>query len=170
MTRNASFGILWGMKVYPSVPVTLSYQNLGSVWLGILRGATESIELVFNGLYNLRATNGSHEFHDHTQTVSTFWTNRRAMRRFFFNQFYLPRETGGRGQGRLIRTAMRHAQASLAELRNHSEGFMRFNRIHEPDNYGSGTITAERPDNDMKDSILSHAFSENAGEKSVESL
>ena len=155
------------MKIYPTVPVTLSYQNLGSVWLGILRGTTDSIELVFNGLYNLRATNGEHEFHDHTHTVSTFWTSRRAMRRFFFNQYFLPRETGGKGQGRLIRNAMRYAQASLAELRNHSEGFLRFNRVHEPDGYASGMITAERPDNDMKDAILSNAFSDNSVEKPV---
>ncbi len=156
------------MKIYQSVPVTLSYQNFGSAWLGILRGTTEAIESVFNGLYNLRATNGEQEFHDHTKCLSTFWTSPRAMRRFFFNRYYLPRTEGEGREGQLIRAAMRHAHEQLAEMRKHHEGFMTFETKYGPETFGSGTITAERPDHDMKDAIIFHAYTDKNDEKNVD--
>jgi hypothetical protein len=150
------------MKLYPTVDVDFNYQNFGSAWLGILRGATENIELVFNGLYNLCATNGTHQFQDHLQCVSIFWTDKRAMRRFFFNRYYLPRFTSrfDVNNGKLVRQAMRHAHEQLAILSQDShETYLRFNRSM-PETYSSGTICAERPDNDMKDAILANAFKE----------
>lgn len=147
------------MKIYSSVPVTATFQRLGTQWLGILRGQTESIELVFNGLYNLMATNGKIEFRDHSKCLATFWTNRRNMRRFFFNQYFIPK-TDYLVTGKTLRSAMRFALERLAEIQENSEPFLTFERPIETEDFGSGSITAERPDNDMKDEILSFAFSE----------
>lgn len=149
------------MKVIPTLDVDLTYQNFGSAWLGILRGSTDNIELAFNSLFNHCATSGEHQFQDHLQCVSLFWSDRRAMRRYFFNQYFMPRYLGhlGKGQGRLARMAMRHALAKLNELATTShEFFMDFSNRYMPETYGNGCISAERPDSDMKDAILANAF------------
>lgn len=147
------------MKLYQNLDVTLTYQNFGSSWLGILRGPTENIKLAFNGLFNLCATNGEIDFQDHLQLLATFWSNRKAMRRYFFNRFYLSRVTGERGQGALIRLAMRYALTQLLELNaNSHEVFMNFETQYVADSYGSGTINAEKPDYSIQDSILLHAL------------
>jgi hypothetical protein len=146
------------MKLYPSIGVGLTFQSCGSGWLGILRGPTEQIELAFNGLYNLRGTNGKLEYQDHLRMVATFWTNERNMRRFFFNYFYLPRSASRHGEGRLIRNAMRYAQKSLMQVKEEFESFMRFASGNVPECYLFGSITAERPDTDFKSAVLEHAF------------
>jgi len=149
------------MKLYHSLDVELTYQNQGTSWLGILRGPTDHITLAFNGLYNLCATHGRMQFRDHLQMVATFWTERNAMRRFFFNQFYLPRVSGKRGQGRLIRLAMRQAHHNLNVLTSTShEFFQDFSANYMVEIYGNGYIKAERPDTDAKDAILAHAFAD----------
>jgi hypothetical protein len=150
------------MKLYHNLDVQLSYQNFGSAWLCILRGPTEQIGLAFNGLFNLCATNGEMEFQDHLEMVATFWTDRRAMRRFFFNQYFMPRCMGnrGRGQGRLARMAMRHAWTKLDSMSGCHEQYLDFANQWMPETYGNGCISAERPDADMKDAILSNAFKE----------
>ena len=151
------------MRIYPNLDVDLTYQNSGSAWKGILRGSTENIELAFNGLYNLCATSGDYKFHDHLQCVCTFWTDKRSMRRFFFNQFYMPRFNGRRDpkHGKLIREAMKQAHIKLAILSKTShEAFTNFSKVVFLDTYGNGCISAERPDNDMKDAILMNAFTE----------
>lgn len=151
------------MKLYPNVDVTMNYQNFGSAWLCILRGPTEKIQEVFNGLYNYCATSGELKFQDHLEMVATFWTDKRAMRRFFFNQYFMPRCLGnrGRGQGRLARMAMRFAWQRLEAMSNHHEFFLDFANQTVPDEtYANGCISAERPDSDMKDAILANAFQE----------
>lgn len=150
------------MKPYPNVDVTLHYQNFGSAWLCILRGPTEKIKEVFNGLFNLCATNGELEFQDHLEMVATFWTDKRAMRRFFFNQFFMPRFMGnrGRGQGKLARMAMRFAWQRLEAMSSCHEFYLDFANHYVPETYGNGCISAERPDIDMKDAILTYAFQE----------
>jgi len=152
-----------GMKLYPDVPVELTYQNCGSTWMCILRGAKENIDLVFNGLYNLCATHGRYEFFDHLQTVAVFWSDRKNMRRFFFNQFYLPRcipEKNMLQNGTLARQAVMYARSKVAELRgNHHEQFCDFSNQFFAQVHALGQISAERPDSDFKDAVLSHAFS-----------
>lgn len=134
-------------------------QSCGSSWLGILRGRLDDIEAVFRGLWNLRATSGELEYRDAAQTIATFWTTPKNMRRFFFNHFFLPRENGSPYQRALKREAINYARRQLSELTGTAEKFINFDRIVVlPDAHSSGTITAEKPDNDMKDAILSHAF------------
>jgi hypothetical protein len=151
------------MKLYETVPVDMTYQNFGSAWLGVLRGPTEQIELTFNGLFNLCATNGRLEYKDHLSMVAVFWTDRRAMRRFFFNRYFIPRCMGnrGRGNGKLVRMSMRYAWNQLATLNKTShEAYLNFTGNREQTFYSCGKIGAERPDTDMKDAIIFNAFKE----------
>lgn len=162
------------MKLYQNLDVDLTYQNFGSAWLGVLRGATDNIELAFNGLYNFCATNGSLSYQDHVKCVATFWSDRKGMRRFFFNQHYIPRfeDRNHPDNGRLVRQSMRHAQAQMSLLCASHEPFMDFDNRFAPAVFTCGKITAERPDSDLKDAILSHAFAEkesvSAANKSVD--
>jgi len=152
---------LGSMKLYPNVNVELTYQNFGSSWIGVLRGTTQAIELVFNGLYNLCATNGGLDYHDNMQTVGFFWTDKKAMRRFFFNQYYLPKYDGQESES-LKALASQFAECKLKELSETShENFMQFARKGIVlDCFNCGCITAEKPDVDMKDAIISHAYSD----------
>ena len=150
-----------GIKPYPSVNVYLTYQNSGSTWIGILRGAPDDIDLVFNGLYNFMATNGSYQFFDHAKTVAIFWTDERSLKRFFFNKYFFPKSENlcSPVRGKIIREAMKFAQAQLLELRaSGHECIMDFSRHYQPQVHTMGQISAERPDSDFKDSVLSYAF------------
>lgn len=148
-----------GIRVYPTLDVTLTYQNFGSAWLGILRGPTEQIERAFNGLFNLGGANGEHEFQDHLSMLTLFWTSKKGLRRFFFNRYFLARVTSWRGNLRLARAAMRFAQAQVSQLRETGhEAYLNFGHRSLPEIYTCGQLTAEKPDVDMKDAILMHAF------------
>jgi len=145
------------MKLYQLSDVNLTYQNFGSTWLGILRGTEKSIMEVFNGLYNLRATNGECQFFDHLQTVGLFWTDKRSMIRFFFNQFYL---SCNDRTYKYARYCLRAAHVKMAEMTtdgNHEE-FLNFANKFDSDTYRVGQTRAERPDADFKDAVLAHAF------------
>jgi hypothetical protein len=159
---------LVSMKVYNTLDVELTYQNFGSAWLGILRGIPEQIRLTCNGLFNLCATNGREEYHNEEETIATFWTSEEAMRRFFYNKHYLPREMGHTDVPALKEEAREFASDMIGSLEPHHEEFMTFEANPSPVTFGSGTITAERPDHDMKDAILSHAFTEKTSEKSLD--
>ena len=150
------------MKIYHSLDTELTIQNCGSVWLGILRGPVEHNTLTFNGLWNLMATSGELESRNVADTVVTFWTSHESMRRFFMNQFFIPRTTGGKkAQGPLMNLAWAHATERLNALVETQERFIKFGRDNIlPNEYSSGVISAERPDHDMKDEILKHAFAE----------
>lgn len=160
LTCHLPFDSLTAMKVYPKHDVRLSYQNFGSTWFCVLRGSTEEIDLVFNGLFNLCATNGNYQFFDHAKTVATFWSDRKAMRRFFFNQAFMPVCAGdANNQGALIRRCMREAQSKVRHLReNCHEFFVDYTNAFVPEIHGVGKMSAERPDADFKDSVLTHAF------------
>lgn len=157
-----------GMKVYNSVDANLTYQNFGSSWLGILRGTSEQIRLTCNGLYNLRATSGRETYHNEERTLATFWTSEKAMRRFFYNQLYLPREMGNHELDSLRKECDSHAQAQIEALSLENEEFMVFEKNFSPTIFGNGTIVAERSDHDMKDAILSNAFSEKDFTKKID--
>ena len=147
-----------GILPYQTIDVTLTYQNFGSTWLCILRGKTEDIDLVFNGLFNFRATNGEYQFHDHVQTVAVFWSDRRALRRFFFNRYFFSRSVGGATR-QLVRESMKYSHNQIQALRdNGHEFFMDFSKQFMPQVHAMGTISAERPDADFKDAVLDYAF------------
>jgi hypothetical protein len=156
------------MKVYDNLDVDMSYQNFGSSWLIVLRGATEQIESAFNGLFNFCATNGQLTYQDHLQTVATFWSSEEAMDNFFFQKCLNQRvlssvDKGVRGGS--AGPADAYAIAQLATLKTTSENFMDFTRdAYMPETYGLGKITAENPDNDMKDAILSHAMKDKSSD------
>ena len=154
-----------GVQLYPDFDVRLTYQNFGSTWLCILRGESANIERVFNGLYNYRATNGDYSFFDHAETVATFWSDYRSLRRFFFNRYWFPRSDNLPffRRVKLAKEAMRYALNQIAELRaNGHEFFMDFSVKFEPVVHTMGTTNAENPDADFKDAVLTHAFKDKA--------
>lgn len=163
--------VVKGIQLHPSLCVMFTYQNFGSAWLGILRGVMPTmINRTFDSLFNLRGANGELEFENACETIATFWTNRRSMRRYFFNRYFLPRCSGKKGQGRVIRSAMRYARAKLDDIKAHQETFIEYEKAPNYDvtPFVSGRISAERPDADMKDAILAHAFADKSGAKSID--
>lgn len=152
------------IKPYPSVNVTMTYQNFGSAWLCILRGKTEDIELVFNGLYNFGATNGDVQYFDHAKTVATFWSTEEQLQRFFYNVAVFSGVT--RYRGKVVNQA--HANERIEYIRaNCHEPFMDFANVFEPDVYGVGSIKAANPDDDFKDKVLGHAFKDKSNDKKL---
>jgi hypothetical protein len=168
LTLGAFPDSLGGMKIYDTLDVQLTYQNFGSAWLGILRGIPDQIRLTCNGLFNLMATNGREEYHNEEETIATFWTSEEQMNQFFYNKHYLPREMGHTDVQALKAEARQFANDMVASMEPYHEEFMTFESNPTPITFGSGTITAERPDSDMKDAILSHAFTEKTSEKSID--
>lgn len=155
------------IKPYPTVNVAMTYQNFGSAWLCVLRGKTEDIELVFNGLFNFGATNGDIQYFDHSKTVATFWSTEESLQRFFYNVSVFSGVTRYRGK------AVNQAEANkkIEYIRDHChEPFMDFDNVFAPDVYGVGSIKAENPDNDFKDKVLGHAFKDNTNFKTNEKL
>lgn len=141
----------------------MTYQNFGSSYLCILRGKTEDIELVFNGLFNFGATNGGLDYYDHSKTVAVFWSDYKSLRKFFFNRRFIPQSD--EPSGRIIRACMHEAQDNMILLSENHEFFMRFADSYMPETHDVGSISAERPDHDMKDAIISHAYRDRTGEK-----
>lgn len=149
------------MKFIHNLDVDLHYQNFGSAWLGIMRGPTEQIELAFNSLFNYCATNGRLEYQDHTQTVATFWTSPTQMLRYFVNRWLIPRGLGSylESNPKHFRTACWYANGFLNQLKVNHEVFQEHN-IEDLHYYTCGVAKAEKPDVDMKDAILVHAFTD----------
>lgn len=140
------------MKLYHDLDVELTHHNFGTSWVGILRGSEENIETVFNGLFNHGATNGSHEFQDHAKTVSVFWTSEQAMLTFFFNRANFD-------DGLPEPYAHKRAAEMLAKFKaNDSEFFLDFSKKFLLECHALGTLRAERPDTDLKDAIITHAY------------
>lgn len=164
-----------GVQVYPNMDVWLTYQNFGSAWLGILRGPTEQIEQVFNGLFNLRATNGEMNYFDHCKTVATFWTSKPALIRFFRNQYLLVREPDNYKDeisANLMNEARLYVLIQMSELADGGhEALMDFSdTFFETSEYSMGKVSAERPDCDMKDAIISYAYRDRTNEKNNQEI
>jgi len=132
------------MKIYESLSVELAYQNLGSTWLMILRGTKNDIELTFNGLYNLRATDGSLTYQNEAKTMATFWSSKEKMKRFFQNKYSF-----ANGNAQKVEIDL-FSNQKLEQLKQNQEIFKTFtsNNIC---SYGKGIINAERPDDDFRD-------------------
>lgn len=155
------------MKVYDTLNVSLTYQNFGTSFVAILRGKTEDIETAFNGLFNFGATNARAPiYYNHTKTTAIVWTSREQLRKFFFNRRFIPNmPLWGDIKLSHLRPFMKEARAKLKELAENHEFFLRFADNYMPEPHSVGKLTAERPDNDMKDTILSHAYRDRTGEK-----
>lgn len=148
------------MKLHKTLSVDLTIQNFGTAWLGILRGKTEEIELAFNGLFNYRATEGRLDYKDHCQTVATFWTNKKKMRRYFINRYYIPNFDVDcrKSAAKTAWEARRWAIEQMSLVFNSQEAFINYNKESEPETYSCGIISAEKPDDDFKDKVLAFAF------------
>lgn len=160
------------LRIYEALDVKLSYQNFGSAWLCVLRGKTEDIELVFNGLFNWGATNGECYFVDHSQTVATFWSSEEQLTRFFYNIYSVSSSTRYKGRKANL-LASSNKIAALKESCH--EIFLRFDDgVPEifAEGHSLGHLTAEKPDDDFRDAAWRHvAQKENDGdvEKAIDS-
>lgn len=152
------------MKVYPNLTVELTYQNFGSTWLCILRGNAEEITYTFNGLFNLQATNGDYQFEDSDQNLAVFWSSEKGMHRFFSNYYLQPREENAvtpQEKQNLLHEAAKFADAKMLELRNgNHEKYLDFKPDDEIYYHSVGKVKAERPDDDFRDAVLNHAFTD----------
>lgn len=153
------------MTIYENAPISLTYQNFGTAWLGIMRGNPEFINDTFNGLFNLMATNGKLEKHDVDGALCTFWTSPKAMQRFFFNQYTHPRQQSAT----LHKEGKAFAAQRIAELMPRQEFFIRYDGVYLPAAHNIGTSCAERPDYDFKDSVLIHAHADKTVDKTATS-
>jgi hypothetical protein len=145
------------MRLYQNLDVNLTYQNFGSTWALVLRGKTEDIEQAANGLYNWGATNGDCEFYDHAQTVGVIWTDKPSLQKFFENVIEQQLFNEDKPMHAGVKT---EAEARIQEMQSCHENFFDFANRFVPETYGTGTMTAERPDADMKDAILQNAFAD----------
>ena len=134
------------MKIYNT---EVSYQNFGTSWLIILKGAEKDIEESYNSFYNFCASGiePNLDWRDGAKTVATFWSNETRMKDYFKNIFEICREG-------LETETVAFVDKNLAELRNSPESFWDFRKHYMPDVHETGTIKAERPDNDFKDLVI----------------
>lgn len=136
-------------KLYPQLDVLMSYQNMGSAWLIILRGKKEEIELTFNGLYNLMATNGELRYTSGDEDTGLFWSSPEEIWKFFKNKFDMAHENAA--------AVDCEAQANIrfAHFKQFSEVFMDFHNVHKdtPDYHDIGATKAENPDADFREAM-----------------
>lgn len=154
------------MRIYPHLAVELTIQINGSSWLGILRGSTENINLVFNSLFNHGATNSEFEWRDHLQTVATFYTSEEKMRDYMFRYRFFPvcerRVTAKNPASK--HPAYNHCMAAanqfVSYLRENCTEMFSIRKQVNNDIYENGKIRAENPDLDFKDSVILDGFVE----------
>ena len=152
------------MRIYPNTNVDLTYQNGGTVWLVILRGAKQDIEQVFNGLWNLGATGGELDWEDfkddNGNDIAVFWSNHKNMYKFFFNLFFFRNADNYKGiKYGVFPACYEFADSQIELLQSNPVQFRNFNKtksVLEP--YSIGTNIAEKPDEDFKDAVLKQAF------------
>lgn len=150
------------MKLYPNITANLTYQDYGTSWLLVLRGKKLDIELLFNALYNFGAVEKSAIEFNETEDEVTVWSNEDKTWNCFYYVFL--NRLLNRGHKDCVFTedvALAQAQEAFTDfLENHRESrtLYRYNKPKFVDTYDFGKLTAERPDADMKDAILSHAF------------
>lgn len=160
-----------GMKLYEKLEVTVGYQNFGSAWLIILRGKEEDIELAYNSLYNLCATPNrcTLEFPEQTKTVATFWTDEQNLLRYWRNRYEcLHPELGRTIAKRKCAEAENYALTQVNILRDTCHEFFRDFSKNVPEYFGTGTISAAKPDSDFKDAVLTHAFEDKNTNKTID--
>lgn len=146
---------------YPSLTVSLTVQKYGSKWLGILRGLKDDIDLTFNGLFNFGASNGEYQFASSAEDVAIFWTSQGQMRKFWRNKFYFANADKCHDESQLEKESEAYANAQMGLLESAQEVFQQYKKESaEISFFGSGTTSAEKPDEDMKDAILSRAFAD----------
>lgn len=130
----------------------------------ILSGPEEQIELTFNGLFNLGASNASNalEYTDHTRTKAVFWSTPEYMFKFFYESFLLRH-----GQASLTNQAQQYANGEIEKLKACSVPFFNFNRTCFVDSFDIGTRSAERPDYNYREQATLNAHAK-AGERTID--
>lgn len=163
------------MKVYKNLDCELTIQSYGSTWLVILRGKEQDIRDTFNGLYNFKATNGKHiDFTNASKTIAKFWSSEKQMRKFFQLLYYfrtpLENFTQYKGQkdgGEYKRLMLENVNQQILSVRGTMETFEpREKRNYNP-LFEVSSASAEKPDEDFKDSVLTHAHKDRSVDATV---
>ena len=114
------------MKLYNT---NLTFQNFGSSWLIILRGAVEDINQSFNSFFNLNGANGSIDITDNNPPVGVFWSNEKAINRYWQNRFLLLNPSYNDElvyQGKDLEANI-YVEKMITEMRQNQEVFVTFN-------------------------------------------
>jgi hypothetical protein len=146
------------MKIYET---KLSSQNLGSSTLIILRGTVSAINETFNSFYNLSGTSegAKIDINDNGEnSIGTFWTTEALMRRYWQNRFlYLnPNIKDKLVYNNECEDANLYVSMNIAEMRQHPEAFMNFDKSYLNDGYQMGKISAEKNDFSFKEAAHAH--------------
>lgn len=148
------------MKIYNT---KLTMQNFGSAFLVILRGTVEDVNETFNSFYNLCGVSERAQIdisENATDAVGTFWTTDALLRRYWANRFLAMNPSV---KEKVVYAGI-HEDANLFiisninEMRKNSEAFMNFDKNYFEEPHSLGKISAESPDLDFKDAVVSHAF------------
>lgn len=160
------------MKIYPNVDANLFVQSNGSDLLMVIKGYNEEqIELLYNSLFNFGATadTANLDYADHNKTVATFRSNPDDMKRYFRNLFFFrnvdkPEYKGKKGGIKADMDAYAEAQFALLQKESGITHDPHKKTVLMPE-YGRGKLSAERPDTDFRDAVLSHAYADRSSGK-----
>jgi hypothetical protein len=145
--------------------VKLTYQNYGSSILIFIQGATqEAAHGRYLSLWNWNATSSDENYV--ANNVIAVWSTIDKLQQYFFNLRLVQlsnvddaipmtkdeRKANGMKRDKEARLL---AAADFAEVE--TESFRSVNSNYAE--YSMGTITAEKPDDDFKDSVMAYAFS-----------
>ena len=146
------------MKIYNT---DLTTQNFGSALLVILRGTTENVNETFNSFFNLGGANGEIDISENSaNTVGTFWTSKPLLCRYWQNRF-LALNTDANDKkvyANQDEDANLFVEMNIKEMLQNSEAFMNFDKNYFEEGYSVGKISAEAPDLDFRDAVVTHAF------------
>jgi len=136
--------------------VTLTYQNYGTSILIFIQGESlEDAKGQWLSLYNWGAT--STEPRNVAKNVIACWSTLEKLRHYLFvinEHRLLSNRPANMGDEELKATAKYKAASDFANIE--AEAFRSVNSNFEV--YEMGTISAEKPDDDFKDSVMKYAF------------
>jgi hypothetical protein len=146
------------MKIFNT---NLTYQLNGSLIFLILRGKERDVIETHNSLFNLGGTPAFLDWKERgDNSLAIVSSSRQKMANYFYNAHYNKFHDSQKA-----RTTSMIKMADLFNPENkNGEVFIKSFKAAKPisDTFNVGIVKAERPDVDMKDSIMSHAFNDDS--------
>ena len=139
--------------------VKMTYQNCGSNWVVFIKGDTQiEIEQQYYSLWNWNATSGELDWLQ--DDLAKIWTSKARLLRYFqnicLNELIDTRASEFEGvKGGALSKAKEMAKERFDTLEKTDDSIV-FGREYEP--FTMGKISAEKPDEDLKDYFLRRAF------------
>lgn len=147
-------------------------QNFGSSFRVFLRGSLEDVNEAFNSFYNLSGLSERSEpeiSEIGNESILLFWTNNAWLTRYWQNRFLgmNPNIKAKEVYAGKISDANTYVAHNLKAMRLSPEGFYS-SGSYISDAHSFGKVSAESPDLDFKDSVVTHAFKDKTPEVTVE--